>query len=64
MFVISPDGKVIYQGAIDNKASSNPEDIATSTNYVKAALDESIGGKTVTTPSTRPYGCSVKYKLF
>jgi peroxiredoxin len=62
MFVINPDGKVIYAGAIDSKATPNPADIPSSTNYVKAALDESMGGKTVTTPSSRPYGCSVKYK--
>ena len=62
MFVINPEGKVIYAGAIDSKATPNPADIPTSTNYVKAALDESLAGKTVTTPSSRPYGCSVKYK--
>ena len=61
MFVISPEGKVIYQGAIDSKASPNPDDIPTSTNYVKVALDESMAGKQVSTPSSRPYGCSVKY---
>ena len=64
MFVISPDGKVIYQGAIDSKASTKPEDIAGSTNYVRVALEESMAGKTVTTASTRPYGCTVKYKWF
>lgn len=62
MFVINPDGKVIYAGAIDSKATPNPADIPTSSNYVKAALDESMAGKSVTTPSSRPYGCSVKYK--
>lgn len=62
MFVISPEGKIIYEGAIDSKATSNASDIDSSTNYVKAALDESLAGKTVTTPSSRPYGCSVKYK--
>lgn len=62
MFVINPEGKIIYEGAIDSKASPNPADIASSTNYVKVALDESLAGKTVTTPSSRPYGCSVKYK--
>ena len=64
MFVINPDGKVIYQGAIDSKATTKAEDIPGSTNYVKVALDESMAGKPVTTASTRPYGCSVKYKLF
>src|SRR5437868_13861533 len=62
MFVINPEGKIIYEGAIDSKATPNPADIPSSTNYVKVALDEALAGKTVTTPSTRPYGCSVKYK--
>jgi peroxiredoxin len=62
MFVINPEGKIIYEGAIDSKASANPADIANSTNYVKVALDESMGGKSVTTANTKPYGCSVKYK--
>jgi peroxiredoxin len=62
MFVINPEGKIVYEGAIDSKATPNPADIASSTNYVKVALEESLAGKTVTTPSSRPYGCSVKYK--
>lgn len=62
MFIINPEGKVIYEGAIDSKASANAADIANSTNYVKVALDESLGGKPVTTANTKPYGCSVKYK--
>ena len=61
MFVINPEGKIIYEGAIDSKATPNPADIADSTNYVKAALDEALAGKPITTPSSRPYGCSVKY---
>lgn len=62
MFVINPEGKVIYQGAIDSKATPNPADIPSSTNYVKVALDESLAGKPVSTANTKPYGCSVKYK--
>jgi peroxiredoxin len=62
MVLINPDGKIAYEGAIDSKASPNPADIPSSTNYVKAALDESLAGKTVSTPQTKPYGCSVKYK--
>lgn len=61
MFVIDPKGKVIYMGAIDNKASADAEDIKTSTNYVKAALDEAMANKPVTTASSKPYGCGVKY---
>src|SRR5881398_716041 len=62
MFVINPEGKIIYEGAIDSKASANPADITGSTNYVKVALEESMSGKTVSNANTRPYGCSVKYK--
>jgi peroxiredoxin len=62
MIVINPEGKIVYEGAIDSKATPNPADIPTSTNYVKVALDESMAGKPVTTATTKPYGCSVKYK--
>jgi peroxiredoxin len=62
MVIINPDGKIAYEGAIDSKASPNPADIPSSTNYVKAALDQSLAGKPITTPQTKPYGCSVKYK--
>jgi peroxiredoxin len=62
MFVINPEGKIVYEGAIDSKATPNPSDIAGSTNYVKVALEESMSGKTVSNANTKPYGCSVKYK--
>ncbi|HEX4638946.1 MAG TPA: thioredoxin family protein [Chthoniobacterales bacterium] len=62
MIVINPEGKIVYEGAIDSKASPNPADIPASTNYVKAALDESLAGKPVSNAQTKPYGCSVKYK--
>src|SRR5436305_10283054 len=62
MVIIGPDGKIVYEGAIDSKATPNPADIPTSTNYVKTALDEALSGKPVSNAQTRPYGCSVKYK--
>src|SRR3954469_6501039 len=61
MFVINPEGKIVYEGAIDSKASPNVADLASANNYVKAALDEAMVGKPVTTANTKPYGCSVKY---
>src|ERR1700740_2395683 len=45
MVVINPEGKIVYEGAIDSKASPNPADIPSSTNYVKAHLDKLSGGK-------------------
>jgi peroxiredoxin len=62
MVIINPEGKIIYEGAIDSKATPNPADIPNSTNYVKVTLDESLAGKPVSNPKTKPYGCSVKYK--
>jgi peroxiredoxin len=61
MFVINPKGVLIYAGGIDNKPSTDVADIATATNYVTAALKESMAGKPVTTSTAPPYGCSVKY---
>ena len=61
MFIVNPEGKLVYEGAIDSKRSPNPADIPSSTNYVKVALDESLSGKPVTNANTQPYGCSVKY---
>jgi alkyl hydroperoxide reductase subunit AhpC len=62
MYVINPTGTLIYAGAIDDKRSSNKDDIKTAKNFLVAVLDESRAGKAVTTSSTIPYGCSVKYR--
>jgi peroxiredoxin len=62
MYIIDGTGKVVYNGAIDDKRSSNPDDVKTSKNYVAAALDELNAGKPVSVASTTPYGCTVKYK--
>jgi peroxiredoxin len=61
MVVINPQGLVIYDGAIDDKPTTDLEDVPTATNYVNLALEQAIAGKQVQTPTTRPYGCSVKY---
>jgi hypothetical protein len=61
MFVIDPKGTIVYAGAIDDKPSTDVADVKTAKNYVLAALDEAMAGKPVTTASTPPYGCSVKY---
>lgn len=62
MIVIDPQGKVIYSGAIDNRATTDPSDVQGATNYVSAALTESMAGQPVAVSYTRPYGCSVKYQ--
>ena len=66
MFVISPKGVLIYNGAIDNApledaAADKTQDGAPYVNYVDQALTQSLAGQKVATPSTAPYGCGVKY---
>ena len=61
MYVIDPAGKLVYAGGIDDKRSANPADVKTAKNYVRAALDETLAGKTITVATSTPYGCSVKY---
>ena len=62
MYIIDPSGKVVYNGAIDDKRSTNVEDVKTAKNYVVAALDELKAGKPVSVSTTTPYGCTVKYR--
>ena len=61
MFVINPEGMLIYDGAIDDRPTPDPSDIAGATNYVSQALSEAMAGRPVSVAATRPYGCSVKY---
>jgi hypothetical protein len=52
---------LIYAGAIDDKPTPNPATVNGANNFVKAALTEATAGKDVSVPSTKPYGCAVKY---
>lgn len=61
MYIVNPEGTLVYAGGIDSIRSSDPDDIAKATNYVTAALADLKAGKPVREASTRPYGCSVKY---
>jgi peroxiredoxin len=61
MFVIDPKGKLIYEGAIDDRPTPDPDDVKGANNYVSDALTEAMAGKPVATSYTRSYGCSVKY---
>jgi peroxiredoxin len=62
MFVIDRAGVLVYDGAIDDRPSTDQADVQGARNYVTLALDELLAGKPVSTASTTPYGCSVKYK--
>jgi peroxiredoxin len=58
LFIVDKDGTVAYQGALDSNASGDEK---SPVNYISKALDELSAGKRVSTPETKPYGCSVKY---
>jgi len=61
IYVITPEGKVAYNGAIDSINSADAADIPKAQNYVGPALAAVKAGAPVATASTQPYGCSVKY---
>lgn len=62
MFVIDPQGKLIYAGAIDDRPTPDLGDVKGADNYVTDALTAAMAGKPVAKPFTRSYGCSVKYR--
>jgi len=61
LFIITPDGVLAYDGAIDSIRSTRQSDIAKAENYVTSALDALMRGEPVKTAVTRPYGCTIKY---
>lgn len=61
IFVIDAQGVLAYNGAVDDQPSTNPSSLDGAKNYVAAAIDDLSAGKKVETPSSKPYGCSVKY---
>ena len=61
MFIINPQGVLIYQGGIDDIPSTDIADVTKAKNYVREALDAAMSGKPVAVSTTKSYGCSVHY---
>ncbi len=61
LFVIDAAGTLVYDGAIDDKPSTDSADIPGARAYVGEALDAVLAGTPVPAAQTKPYGCSVKY---
>lgn len=61
MFVIDPNGTLVFAGGIDDQPTADPADIGKGRNFVQLALADVTAGKPVATATARPYGCSVKY---
>ena len=62
MFIIDKEGRLVYNGAIDDICSTSVDDVVKAKNYVRMALDVLLAGKDVSIKTSQPYGCSVKYK--
>ena len=62
LYIVDRRGTLVYMGGIDDKPTPNPADIGRARNHVLAALGELKAGKPVSVPTSRPYGCNVKYK--
>lgn len=61
MFVINPDGILLYMGGIDDRPTTRASSLEGARPHVDIALQEAMAGKPVSVPTTQPYGCSVKY---
>ncbi len=62
MYIVSPQGTLVYAGGIDSIPSARIDDIKTATNYVRQSLNEALAGKAISTATSQPYGCTIKYK--
>lgn len=62
IYIINPEGILIYAGGIDDIKSTDQNDIPKAKNYVKSTLDEAMNGRDISKQTSSPYGCSVKYK--
>jgi peroxiredoxin len=62
MYIVNPQGVLVYAGGIDSIPSARPADIQQATNYVKVGLSEALAGKPISAATTQPYGCSIKYR--
>jgi peroxiredoxin len=62
MYIVNVQGALVYAGAIDSIPSARVADIEKATNYVRQGLGELLAGKPLSTPTSQPYGCSIKYQ--
>ena len=61
LFVVDAAGALVYDGAIDDKPSTDAADIPGARPYLAEALGAVLAGTPVPAAKTTPYGCSVKY---
>jgi peroxiredoxin len=58
VFLFDKDRRLRYHGAVD----SDWEEEANAEPYLRRALDQLLGDRDLTTPETRPLGCTIKLR--
>jgi peroxiredoxin len=58
VFVVGPDGSVVYRGAPDADSGDPSLDAA----WLREALDDVLADRPVRRAETRPVGCSIKWR--
>ena len=61
IFIVDPEGVLVYQGAADSIKSTDTADIPKAANYIDISMTEALTQAQISNPETKPYGCSVKY---
>jgi peroxiredoxin len=63
IFIIDKTGTLVYAGAIDNSPDAEGKSAPDGklVNYVDATFEDLAAGRAVRTPTSKAYGCSVKY---
>ncbi len=62
MYVIAADGRLAYEGAIDDRPTADADDAKAATRWALNAVKAVKAGRTPDPAVTRAYGCQVKYK--
>lgn len=61
MRVIDAQGRILFEGGIDDRPTNKVEDLEGANNFVRAALEDVEAGRPVRTAFAQPYGCAIKY---
>lgn len=62
MYIIGPDGTLLYKGGIDDKPRASKSETASIKSYVSMALDAAVNGEDIAVKASQPYGCTVNGK--
>lgn len=61
MYIINPEGMLVYNGAMDDRPTPRASDLEGAHNFVVANMTRLLNGEPVEVATNTPYGCTVKY---